>query len=215
MKIFIVIPALNEEKRIGEVLSEVKKQGFPFVVVDDGSKDKTSQVARRFTPYVLRHKINLGKGAALKTGCLAAFALGAEAVILMDSDGQHRASDLPKFVKALESCDVVFGVRNFGKIPLVRLLGNKLITSIVGILFGIKVQDILCGFKAFTKGAFEKVRWYSSGYSVETEIVALTGKHHLKNCEVPVATLYYDKFKGLSIEQGLGILFEIIQFKLR
>ena len=215
MKIFIVIPALNEEKRIGEVLSEVKKQGFPFVVVDDGSKDKTSQVARRFTPYVLRHKINLGKGAALKTGCLAAFALGAEAVILMDSDGQHRASDLPKFVKALESCDVVFGVRNFGKIPLVRLMGNKLITTIIGLLFRIKTQDILCGYKAFTKGAFEKVRWYSSGYSVETEIVAFTGKNHLKNCEVPVATLYYDKFKGLSIEQGLGILFEIIQFKIR
>lgn len=213
--VYIVIPAFNEEKRIGKVLADVKETGHPFIVIDDGSKDKTSQIAKRYSPYVLRHSINLGKGAALKTGCLAAFKLGAEAVILMDSDGQHKASDLPKFVKALQECDVVFGVRNFGKIPLVRLLGNKLITYTVGILFGIKVQDILCGFKAFTKEAFEKVRWYSSGYSVETEIVALTGKHHLKNCEVTVATLYYDKFKGLSIEQGLGILFEIIQFKLR
>ncbi|KKQ97151.1 hypothetical protein A3E15_03290 [Candidatus Woesebacteria bacterium RIFCSPHIGHO2_12_FULL_42_9] len=215
MKIFIVIPAFNEEKRIGKVLSDVKDQKFPFIVIDDGSKDKTSQIAKRYTPYVLRHSINLGKGAALKTGCLAAFKLGAEAVILMDSDGQHKASDLPKFVKALKICDVVFGVRNFGKIPLVRLLGNKLITTIVSILYGINAQDILCGFKAFTRRSFEKIRWYSSGYSVETEIVALTGKHHLKNCEVPVATLYYDKFKGLSIEQGFGIIFEIIQFKLR
>ena len=215
MNIFVIIPALNEESRIGKVLTGVQKKRFPIVVVDDGSKDKTSRVAKRFTPYVLKHPINLGKGAALKTGCLAAFKLGAEAVIFMDSDGQHKASDLPKFVKGLKSCNVVFGVRNFGKIPLVRLLGNKLITSIVGLFFGIKVQDILCGFKAFTKKAFEKVRWYSSGYGVETEIVALTGKYNLKNCEVPVATLYYDKFKGLTIEQGMGIMLEIIQFKLR
>jgi glycosyltransferase involved in cell wall biosynthesis len=215
MKIFVVIPAFNEEKRIGGVLSDVKKLGYEFIVVDDGSRDKTSKVARKFTPYVLRHTINLGKGAALKTGSLAAFKLGADAVIIMDSDGQHKAPDLPKFAAALQSYDVVLGVRNFAKIPLIRLLGNKLITLVVRLLFGIRSQDILCGFKAFTKSAFRKIRWYSQGYSVETEIVALTGANRLKNCEVPIATLYYDKFKGMSIEQGIGILFEIIQFKLR
>src|SRR3989304_7305763 len=118
MKIFVIIPAFNEESRIGKVLAGVRKKKLPIVVVDDGSKDETYQVAKKITPYALRHPINLGKGAALKTGCLAAFKLGAEAVILMDSDGQHDANDLPKFVKALRRCDVVFGVRNFGKIPL-------------------------------------------------------------------------------------------------
>src|SRR3990167_7704891 len=156
MKIFIVIPAFNEETRIGKVLSELRTRGFDFVVVDDGSKDKTSQVAKKYTPYVLRHSINLGKGAALKTGCLAAFKLGAEAVIIMDSDGQHKASDLPKFVKALKRCAVVLGRRNLEKIPLVRGAGNKLISFLVKFLFGIEVEDVLCGFKAFTKRAFAK-----------------------------------------------------------
>lgn len=215
MKIFVVIPAFNEQKRIGKVLAEVSKKKFPFVVVDDGSKDRTFEVARRYTPYAIRHSINLGKGAALKTGCLAAFKLGAEAVIIMDSDGQHKASDLPKFAKALNSYDAVFGERDFRKIPLMRLMGNRMITTVVKILFGIKVRDILCGFKAFSKKAFEKIKWKSLGYSVESEIVAMTGKYKLSNCEVEVATVYYDKFKGLSIEQGLGILFEIIQFRLR
>src|SRR3989344_9332326 len=215
MKIFIVIPAFNEEKRIGKVLADVKERGYPFIVIDDGSKDKTSQVAKKYTPYVLRHSINLGKGAALKTGCLAAFKLGAEAAILMDSDGQHKASDLPKFVHALKTYDVVFGARDFKGTPAVRLLGNRLITILTSLLFGIKVGDILCGFKAFSRGAFNKIRWSSLGYSVETEIVALTGKNHLKYCEVPVATVYYDKFKGLTPETGLETLFDLILFRLR
>ena len=215
MKIIIVIPAFNEERRIGKVLSKLRDKGYYFVVVDDGSKDKTFQVARRFTPHVFRHSVNLGKGAALKTGCLAAFRLGAEAVILMDSDGQHKASDLPKFVKSLKSYDVVFGARDFKGSPTVRLLGNKLITILTSLLFGISVSDILCGFKAFSRGAFKKIRWSSLGYSVETEIVAQSGKNHLKYCEVPVATVYYDKFKGLTPETGLEILFDLMLFRLR
>ena len=215
MKISVVIPAYNEEKRIGSVLSEIKRMGLEVFVVDDGSKDSTSRVAQKYTPNVLRHRINLGKGAALKTGCEAAFKFGAEAVVVMDSDGQHKASDLPRFIKALREYEVVFGVRDLAGTPTVRLLGNKLITFLVEVLFGIKVGDILCGFKAFTKRAYKKINWTSLGYSVETEIVAMTGKYGLKHCEVPVTTVYYDKFKGLTVTAGLEILFDILQFKLR
>jgi len=215
MKVFVVIPAYNEEKRIGKVLSDVKKEGFDFIVIDDGSKDKTALVAKKYTPNVVKHPVNLGKGAALKTGCEAALRMGAEAIIIMDSDGQHKASDLIKFTTALSSYDVVFGFRENAKIPFVRLLGNRLITTVVSLLFGINVRDILCGFKAFTKRAYQRINWSSIGYSVETEIVAMAGKYKLANCEVSVATVYYDKFKGLTVEQGLGILFDTIRFKLR
>ena len=215
MKISVVIPAYNEEKRIGSVLSEVKKTGLEIIVVDDGSKDGAAKIAKKYTPYVLVHKINLGKGAALKTGCEAAFGLGAEAVILMDADGQHKAEDLPKFIDALKKHEVVFGVRNLEGIPTVRLLGNKLITLLVKIFFGIKVPDILCGFKAFSERAYRKINWSSLGYSVETEIVAMVGKYRLNHCQVPVATVYYDKFKGLTAETGLEILIDILRFKLR
>ncbi len=215
MKISVVIPAHNEAKRIGSVLSEIKKTGLEVFVVDDGSKDGTFKVAGKYTPNVLRHGVNLGKGAALKTGCKAAFGLGAGAVILMDADGQHKASDLPRFIKALKECEVVFGERDLAGTPTMRLLGNRLITFLVKVLFGIKVGDILCGFKALTKRAYRKINWASSGYSVETEIAAMTGKYRLKYCQVPVATLYYDKFKGLTVTAGLEILVDIIRFKLR
>lgn len=215
MKVSVVIPAHNEEKRIGPVLSEIEKMGLEFFVVDDGSKDNTAGVAGKYTPNVLRHRINLGKGAALKTGCEAAFDFGADAVVVMDSDGQHKASDLPKFVAALKKCDVVLGERDFGETPTVRLIGNKLISFLVNLFFGIRVGDILCGYKAFTKKAYRKINWSSLGYSVETEIVAMTGKYRLKHCQVPVTTVYYDKFKGLTAIAGLEILFDVLRFKLR
>jgi glycosyltransferase involved in cell wall biosynthesis len=214
VKVFIVIPAHNEEKRIGPVLSEIKRMGIASIVVDDGSSDKTLEITRKYTPFVFHHGINLGKGAALKTGCQAAFSLGADAVVIMDSDGQHKPQDLPQFIKALKKYSVVLGRRDFSGTPLVRLVGNRIISLVVEILFGIKASDILCGFKAFTKKAYGKIKWDSLGYSVETEIVAMTGKNHLTNCEVPVATVYYDKFKGLTIQEGIGILLDIFKFKL-
>jgi glycosyltransferase involved in cell wall biosynthesis len=214
VKVFIVIPAHNEEKRIGPVLAVIKKLRFTSIVVDDGSKDKTLETAKKYTPFALHHGINLGKGAALKTGCEAAFSLGADTVIIMDSDGQHKPQDLPKFINALKKYSVVLGRRDFSGIPLVRLIGNRVISLAIELLFGIKAFDILCGFKAFTKEAYRKIKWDSLGYSVETEIVAMTGKHHLTNCEVPVATVYYDKFKGLTIQEGIGILLDIFKFRL-
>lgn len=215
MKIFVVIPAFNEEKRIGPVLADIKKTRLPVVVVDDGSKDKTFKVAKRYDVIALRHEINLGKGAAMKTGALAAFSLGADAVIFVDSDGQHKVSDLPQFIKALKSnkVDIVFGVRDLLKVPFVRRLGNSLASILVHFLFGIRVLDLLCGFRAITKEAYKKINWVSSGYSVETEMVAMTGRYGLKHCEVPISTVYYDKFKGLTPAEGLGIVFDVIKWR--
>ena len=217
MKISFVIPAYNEERHIGKVLSELKKTGFPVVVIDDGSSDRTVEIAKKYRAIILRHRINLGKGAAMKTGAQGAFDMGADAVIFMDSDGQHQVEDLGNFVRALKSgtSDVVFGSRNLSMgVPLDRYLGNKMASVLVAQLFGIYVSDLICGFRAITKKAFGKLNWESSGYGVETEMVILTRKRHLKYCEVPVATLYYDKVKGVTILDAIGILFDVIRWKL-
>ena len=107
MHIYVVIPAYNEEERIRAVIRDVRKKGLPIIVVDDGSNDKTFQILSKLKVKseklkVLRHKVNLGKGAAMKTGAEAAFLAGADAVIFMDSDGQHKAEDLHYFIDALE-----------------------------------------------------------------------------------------------------------------
>lgn len=220
MKISIVIPLYNEERHVVEVLKEVAKYKLPVVVVDDGSSDKSKfkVLGSRFNNMVLlEHKINLGKGATLKTGAEYAFAKGADAVIFMDSDSQHEADDLPSFIETLKTgkYDIIFGSRNLGfGVPLIRYLGNKFASVVVGTLFGIYVSDSICGFRALTKKGYNKVRWDSMGYGVELEMVARAGKFKVNSCELPVKTVYYNSVKGVTILDGFGILAELIKLKL-
>lgn len=219
-KYFVVLPARNESGHIKNVVSDIKKYpSINIVIVDDGSEDDTLKVVGRIPGVVvISHKINLGKGAAMKTGADYAFGHGASAVIFMDSDAQHSAGDLAKFISAFDSkkCDVVFGSRNldFG-LPLVRYLGNKFASVLVNLLFGIYVSDLLCGFKAVTKKSYNKIKWESSGYGVETEMVIRVGKEKLKYCEVPVETIYHDKVKGVTILDAFGILFNVLEWRLK
>lgn len=217
MKIFIVIPAYQEEERIGNVIKDVIKRKFPIIVVDDGSKDNTFKVASKYKITALRHKVNLGKGAAMKTGAEAAFQMGADAIVFMDSDGQHKVKDLPHFIEALEKdkFDVVFGSRNLSHgVPFVRYMGNKSASLLVSLLFGIYVSDLLCGYKGLSKKGFKKIYWESKGYGVETEMAARTAKSGLKHCEVPVETVYYDEVKGVTILDAISILFDVFRWRI-
>ncbi|MGA3291907.1 MAG: glycosyltransferase family 2 protein [Candidatus Microgenomates bacterium] len=220
MKIFIVISLFNEEKHILKVVKDFSFYKLPVIIVDDGSTDNSrSKIIDSGLKNVtfLTHKVNLGKGAAMKTGAEYAFSHGADAVVFVDADGQHSANDLPKFIKALESgkYDVVFGSRNFSfGVPMVRFLGNKIASVVLSILFGIYISDVLCGFKALTKKAYKSVRWDSIGYGVETEMVARTGMAKLPFCEVPVELIYHDKVKGVTILDAFGVFGEIIKWKI-
>lgn len=213
---FIVMPVYNEEAHLKDTILSFKKTGLPIIVVDDGSKDKSRAIAEKLGEVVLAHSINLGKGAALITGCDYAFAQGADAVITVDSDGQHLASDTTAFIDALAHHDIVFGSRNLGYgVPFVRFLGNKFATILINLMFGIFVTDMLCGFRAFNKKAYAKIKWESSGYGVETEMVVRTAKSGLRRTEVPVQTVYHDKVKGVTILDAVAILFDVIIWKAR
>ena len=226
MRITVVIPLFNEEKHIAKVLEDISPYKLPVVVVDDGSTDNSkfkiqkecnASRVKLGNVTLLQHKINLGKGAAMKTGADYAFANGAEAVIFVDADGQHDMTDLPKFIEALESgkYDVVFGSRNYGYgVPLVRYLGNKFASVVMAAFFKIYVSDVVCGFKGLTKEAYKKIRWESSGYGVEAEIVARIGRNKLKHCEVPVKTIYLNKVKGVTILDAFGIFGDVLKWKL-
>lgn len=221
MKISIVLPVYNEGERVLKVLKELSKLGSRMVVVDDGSTDTTLlklEGINNSKVTILSHKINIGKGGALKTGCDYAFFHGADAVILMDSDGQHSVSDLSRFVEKLESgkYDVVLGSRNLGLgMPFIRFLGNKVASVIVNLTFGIYVSDLVSGYRALTKKAYEKIKWESTGYGVETEMVIRIKKKNLKYCEIPIETIYFDNYKGVSILDAFGILFNLIYWKFK
>lgn len=218
--IFIVISAYNESGKIEKILDKLQDYLGKIVIVDDGSTDNTSKVLSKFSRrpnfIILTHQINLGKGAAMKTGAEYSFNNGAKAVIFMDADGQHLPSDLPKFLGKLDGgYDIVFGSRNMAYgVPIVRFLGNKTGSVLVNILFGIFVSDLGCGFRALSQKAYKKVEWESEGYGVETEMIVRTAKNKLEYCEVPIQTVYLDKYKGMTIIDALGIFIEVIRLKL-
>jgi len=217
MKIIIVVPVYNEEKHLVNFLKDLTRSSFEIIVVDDGSTDSSYEIIQKFKVHLLKHKINLGKGSAMKTGAEAAFDLDADAVIFMDADGQHKVKDLPEFPQKLnEGYEVVLGSRNLGlEVPLVRFLGNKFASVLINVLFGIYVSDLLCGFRALTKKAYKKMNLESQGYGIETEMVIKVKQNKLKYCEVPVATVYYDKVKGVTILDAFSILFNVIFWRFR
>jgi len=219
MNFFVIIPAHNEEKRINEVIYRARKQTQNIIVVDDGSKDQTAQIAEESGARIIKHKVNLGKGAALKTGCDAALKLNAEAMTLIDADNQHNPEEIPKFIEKLEKgCDIVFGVRKTNglnkKMPLAMLIGNKILTKIINALLKINVTDTQSGFRAFTKEAYLKIKWSSSDYFVETEMLINSVNKKLKYAEIPIETIYHDAHKGTTFLDGIKILFNIIIWKL-
>ena len=123
-----MVPAYNEGKTIAGVITKIKTYLSPAVVVDDGSSDDTFLQAKSAGAIVLKHKVNLGKGAALKTGCDYAIQLGAKKIIVMDADGQHDPKEIPEFMTSLNSHDIVFGCRKIPKtMPWVFRFGNEVI----------------------------------------------------------------------------------------
>lgn len=215
---WVIIPSFNEEKRISAVLKDVKKITKNMIVVDDGSKDSTFDIAKMHRVTVLRHIVNMGKGAALKTGCDLAVSRGAKILVVMDADGQHKAEDVPRLVKTLlrNKLDIVFGGRKLNKnMPSVLKLGNYGLYFLTKLLYGVRVRDTQSGFRAFTSKAYRKIRWNSRDYAMESEMIANTGKNNLKYAEIPIKTIYLDKYKGTTVMNGLKIGLESILWKFR
>ena len=216
MQPWIIIPAHNEDKNIVSVVKKVKSFTKNIVVVDDGSSDKTFEVASKEKIVVLKHIINLGKGAALKTGCDYAMKKGAEVLIAIDADGQHDPKMIPIFLKKLENNDIVFGYRKFDRnMPFVLKLGNFIIGSVVRILYGIKLHDTQGGYRAFTSKAYRKIRWKAQDYSMESEMITNVAKHKLKYSEIPIKTIYANKYKGTTVLDGIKIVIDMFLWKVK
>ena len=214
-KVWVIIPAHNEEEHIENVIEKTRKFSKNVVVVDDGSKDKTSAIAEKAGIVVLRHIVNLGKGAALKTGCEYAIKKGTEKIVVLDADGQHDPKEIPKFVKALYNADIVFGYRRLNRnMPFVFRYGNWFIFFMTKLLFGLKIVDTQCGYRAFTSNAYNKIKWNAVDYSMESEMIAKTGKAHLKYSQIPIETIYSDKYKGTTVIDGIRIVLNMIWWKL-
>ena len=212
--VWTVIPAYNESKHISDVIKKTKNFCSNIVIVDDGSKDNTYDIAKKFDVYVLKNIVNMGKGSALKTGCDFALGKNAQKIVVMDADGQHNPTKIPCLIQNLDGKDIIFTYRKFSKhMPLILKFGNIMINKFTRLLYGINLKDTQCGFRAFSSYAYKKIRWKSGDYSMESEMIANAGKHKLKYTEIPIETIYSDKYKGTTVLDGFKIVFNMIRLR--
>ena len=207
----VIIPAHNEESTIGDVIDKVKDHADTIIVVDDGSTDDTFNEAINQNVRVLKHQINLGKGAALKTGCDYAYIHGAKNIVVIDADGQHDPKHIPSFFNKLENKDIVFGFRKQDrKMPSVLKFGNWFINQTFQVLYDINVKDSQSGYRGFTAPSYKKIRWNASDYYMETEMLINTSKHKLTYDMVPIETIYSDRYKGTTVLDGVKIVVKLV-----
>ena len=217
MKDWIVMPAYNEERSIGRVLDALKREGWrKIIVVDDGSRDRTAEIARSKGALVVCHEKNMGLGAALRSGLARGRKLGADCVVTFDADGQHDPKAVVSLVNALNNADLVIGVRRHLVIPLHKRVGNFGLNLITCLFSGI-LTDSQSGSRAFSKRALELIRIRSNRYEVSSEIIIQAKKRGLRLQEAPVKCFYtkYSKARGTTIASGIRIFWGLILQKIR
>ena len=211
MNYAVVIPAYNEEEHIERVVAEVQKYTNNIIIVDDGSTDATFQKAENTGAAVLHHRVNMGKGSALKTGCDYAYRTGASHIIVMDSDGQHKPEDIPRFLEALREAEIVYGYRRQSSaMPFVLRFGNDVLNGTLNTLFKTNMKDSQSGYRAFSREAYRHIRWNARDYCMETEMIINARKKRLRHHQIPIETIYNDKYKGTTVMDGIKIVLKIL-----
>lgn len=213
--ISIVIPAYNEEQKIGRVIRGLFEHGWKnVVVVDDGSSDRTSAIARGEGAIVLQHRINRGQGAALETGDQYALRHGAEAVVHFDGDGQFNPTDIRPAIEAFQKSGraVLFGSRfldNRSQIPWLKRYVILPIARWIHFVFtGFLLSDAQNGFRILTRRALEQIRITEDGMAHNTEIQALVKDAGLTWLEWPVEVTYHEYGQGFL--GGVKILEDLL-----
>lgn len=194
MKICLLIPAYNEARTIGQVVSEARKVIEYVVVVDDGSRDNTAQLAEDSGAVVIKHPVNRGKGAALRTGFQHVLDHGYDALITMDSDGQHDVNDIPGFLEAFSKTGsgIIIGSRmqDISTMPAIRKFTNKFTSFVGSLLAHQKIKDSQSGFRLISSDVLRAVELETTGYEMESEILIKASRAGFRITSVPIKTIY-------------------------
>lgn len=217
MKCLIVMPAHNEERAISDVIDDLRGEGWnDIIVVDDGSRDRTAEIAEKKGAVVIKHPRNMGLGAALRTGLKEALKRGGDCAVTFDSDGQHDPKAVKMIVDSIDGADLVIGSRKFINIPLNKRVGNFGLNLITRLLGG-PLVDSQSGMRAFSRRALETVEIKSNRYEVSSEIVIDGKRKGLRIKEVPVKCFFtaYSKARGTTIISGFRIFIGLVRLRAR
>ncbi len=203
----LVIPVFNEAGVIGSVIDEIRRTGdYLVIIVDDGSSDDTWQQARQKNVLALRHRLNRGKGAAIKTGVLAANLLGADIIVTMDGDGQHDPADIAPLIEPILAghCDVVLGSRLLDRqeMPRLKVIANWAGNFFTWVLYGIWVSDSQSGFRAYSRHAALIIDTRADKYEYDSKVIREIKDNRLRFGEVQIHTRYTEYSMGKKHKQG-------------
>jgi len=208
MKLSILIPALNEEKTIGNVIDSIPKNfnnisSISIIVVNDGSTDNTNRIAKEKGAILVNHKKNLGLGKAFQSGVEKALSIKTDILVTIDADGQFDTSEIPKLIKAIieDEADLVTGSRFIDKkfipknMPWIKKWGNHQIAKIISWGTNQKFNDVSCGFRAYSSEALLRLNLFGKFTYTQETLLDLAYKG-LSIKEVPITVQYFDERKS-------------------
>jgi 5-formyltetrahydrofolate cyclo-ligase len=202
--IAILMPAYNEGKYIKDVLSECLQYRLDLIIIDDGSTDNTIEIIEKFPEPVelkiilIKHRLNKGKGEALKTGFNFAAKNNYSGVITLDADGQHKVSEIEDFIKMAEkeNPDIIVGSRfkNTKGMPFIRLATNFFTSWLISAIAGKKIDDVQSGFRYVSLRALKNINLETKNFDTEPEMLLKAGwlNYIIKN--IPISTIYHKDF---------------------
>jgi len=190
-----VIPAYDAEPSVGDVVRATLEMTQPVLVVDDGSVDETGERAREAGAEVIRHDHNRGKGAALRTAFSHLFEQGYHAVLTLDADGQHLASEIPKLVAAWRAGgDLVLGDREhlFARMSRLRQRSNGISSGLISFVAGRRVGDVQTGFRIYSRRLIQRTGFPEDRFEAESAVVVRAARRGFNIVAVPIELGFAD-----------------------
>jgi len=202
-KIAVAIPAYNAAQTIGQVISQVS-EFIPtenIFVVDDGSDDQTESISCEKGTWVLRHAVRRGKGATLRDAITKIVEQDFDLVITIDSDLQHDPSEIPNFILASDSFDLVIGKRTISSdgMPFHRFLSNSITTAMISWRTGVRVEDSQCGYRLYRTDVLRKIDSRCLHYDYESDMLIKTALAGFRIGFVPIKTIYNDSRSSIRV----------------
>jgi glycosyltransferase involved in cell wall biosynthesis len=224
MRISIIIPVYNEEHSIQEIVKKIISLEFnqfakEIIIIDDGSTDNTSKILKNFQKYedlkIVTHRKNLGKGMALRRGIEDSTG---EVIAFQDSDFEYDPEELPKLIDQIRGGEyVVYGSRFLGTVKgmsFIFYIGNKFLTFLTRLLYGVSITDMETGFKVFRREVLENMSLQSKGFEIEPELTAKVLKKGYRIKEIPINYVGREKEqKKITVRDGIVAFFILIKYR--
>lgn len=219
MKTIAVIPCLNEEKFITDIVKKALKYVDMVVVVDDGSTDRTSEKASDAGAHIIRHEKSRGVGAATRSGIQWAIGQNTDIIITLDGDSQHNPDEIPGLLSAAmqNNTGIVIGSRFINpayNIKLHRRLGISTITYLYNFGAGKHSSDSQSGFRAYTRKFLDLINIEEDNYGFSVETLIKARKEKLDIREVPVSCIYHGESHSINpVIHGLSVCWNVVKWR--